>query len=162
MQTIPPLLDGRDVLGVAQTGTETAAFALPVLQAMSRANQQNATLEPSYCRPRELAAQIDERFSAYSQHLDISHKSDFWRGKSNPQVKALQKGIDVLVATPGTIARFNWAGAHRLRKCRIFVLDEADQMLDMGFIRDIKKDTQLTSKTTPKFVVQCDNAKINR
>ena len=98
--SIPPLLEGRDVLGVAQTGTgKTAAFALPVLQAMSRSRPQGKrfiralVLSPT----RELAAQIDERFSVYSEHLDIRHKVIFGGVKQNPQVRALEKGLDILV-----------------------------------------------------------------
>ena len=105
-QSIPPLLAGRDVLGVAQTGTgKTAAFALPVLQIMSRTKTQGKRhikaliLSPT----RELAAQIGERFSAYGERLDIRHKVIFGGVNQNPQVRALQKGIDVLVATPGRL-----------------------------------------------------------
>jgi ATP-dependent RNA helicase RhlE len=148
VQTIPPLLDGRDVLGVAQTGTgKTAAFALPVLQAMSRANQQKRNIRALVLSPtRELAAQIDERFSAYSQHLDIRHKVIFGGVNQNPQVKALQKGIDVLVATPGRLLDLIGQGHIDLGNVEFFVLDEADQMLDMGFIRDIKKILNLLPK----------------
>ena len=148
VQTIPPLLDGRDVLGVAQTGTgKTAAFALPVLQAMSRATQQKRNIRALVLSPtRELAAQIDERFSAYSQHLDIRHKVIFGGVNQNPQVKALQKGIDVLVATPGRLLDLIGQGHIDLGNVEFFVLDEADQMLDMGFIRDIKKILNLLPK----------------
>lgn len=148
-QSIPPLLDGRDVLGVAQTGTgKTAAFALPVLQVMSRKKQHGArhiralVLSPT----RELAAQIDERFSAYSEHLDIRHKVIFGGVNQNPQVRALQKGIDVLVATPGRLLDLIGQGHIDLGRVEFFVLDEADQMLDMGFIRDIKKVLNLLPK----------------
>lgn len=148
VQTIPPLLDGRDVLGVAQTGTgKTAAFALPVLQAMSQANQQKRNIRALVLSPtRELAAQIDERFSAYSQHLDIRHKVIFGGVNQNPQVKALQRGIDVLVATPGRLLDLIGQGHIELGNVEFFVLDEADQMLDMGFIRDIKKILNLLPK----------------
>ena len=148
-QSIPPLLNGRDVLGVAQTGTgKTAAFALPVLQVMSRTKQQGPrhiralVLSPT----RELAAQIDERFSAYSEHLDIRHKVIFGGVNQNPQVRALQKGIDVLVATPGRLLDLIGQGHIDLGRVEFFVLDEADQMLDMGFIRDIKKVLNLLPK----------------
>ena len=148
-QAIPPLLNGNDVLGVAQTGTgKTAAFALPVLQVMSRSKPQGKrhiralVLSPT----RELAAQIDERFSAYSEHLDIRHKVIFGGVKQNPQVNALQKGIDVLVATPGRLLDLIGQGFIDLGRVEFFVLDEADQMLDMGFIRDIKKVLNLLPK----------------
>ena len=148
-QSIPPLLNGRDVLGVAQTGTgKTAAFALPVLQVMNRSKPQGKrhirtlVLSPT----RELAAQIDERFSAYSEHLDIRHKVIFGGVKQNPQVRALEKGIDVLVATPGRLLDLIGQGYIDLGRVEFFVLDEADQMLDMGFIRDIKKVLKLLPK----------------
>ena len=105
-QSIPPLLEGRDVLGVAQTGTgKTAAFALPVLQIMNRKKPQGKRfiraliLSPT----RELAAQIDERFAAYSEHMDLRHRVIFGGVNQNPQVRALQKGLDILVATPGRL-----------------------------------------------------------
>lgn len=148
-QAIPPLLDGKDVLGVAQTGTgKTAAFALPVLQIMSRSRPQGKryirtlVLSPT----RELAAQIDERFSAYSEHLDLRHRVIFGGVKQNPQVRALQKGVDVLVATPGRLLDLIGQGYIDLGRVEFFVLDEADQMLDMGFIRDIRKVLDLLPK----------------
>ena len=172
-QSIPPLLSGRDVLGVAQTGTgKTAAFALPVLQVMSRTKQHGKrkiralVLSPT----RELAAQIDERFSAYSEHLDIRHKVIFGGVNQNPQVNALQKGIDVLVATPGRLLDLIGQGHIDLGQVEFFVLDEADQMLDMGFIRDIKKvlnllprDRQnlLFSATMPKSIADLASSFLN-
>lgn len=145
-QAIPPLLAGRDVLGVAQTGTgKTAAFALPVLQIMSRNRPQGKryirtlVLSPT----RELAAQIDDRFSAYSEHLDIRHKVIFGGVNQNPQVRALQKGLDVLVATPGRLLDLINQGHIDITNVEFFVLDEADRMLDMGFIHDIKKVLKL-------------------
>ena len=172
-QSIPPLLSGRDVLGVAQTGTgKTAAFALPVLQVMSRTKQHGKrkiralVLSPT----RELAAQIDERFSAYSEHLDIRHKVIFGGVNQNPQVKALQKGIDVLVATPGRLLDLIGQGHIDLGQVEFFVLDEADQMLDMGFIRDIKKvlnllprnrQNLLFSATMPKSIADLASSFLN-
>ena len=145
-QSIPPLLAGRDVLGVAQTGTgKTAAFALPVLQVMSRSPPQGKrfiralVLSPT----RELAAQIDERFSAYSEHLDIRHRVIFGGVGQNPQVRALQKGLDILIATPGRLLDLIGQGHADITKVEFFVLDEADRMLDMGFIRDIQKVLKL-------------------
>ena len=145
-QSIPPLLAGRDVLGVAQTGTgKTAAFALPVLQVMSRSRPQGKrfvralVLSPT----RELAAQIDERFSAYSEHLDIRHRVIFGGVSQNPQVRALQRGLDILIATPGRLLDLIGQGHIDITKVEFFVLDEADRMLDMGFIRDIQKVLKL-------------------
>ena len=149
VQSIPPLLEGRDVLGVAQTGTgKTAAFALPVLQVMSRSKPQGKRyiraliLSPT----RELAAQIDERFNAYSEHLDIRHKVIFGGVKQNPQVRALERGLDILVATPGRLLDLISQGHVDIGRVEFFVLDEADRMLDMGFIRDIKKVLKLLPK----------------
>ena len=149
VQSIPPLLAGRDVLGVAQTGTgKTAAFALPVLQIMSRSKPQGRRhiraliLSPT----RELAAQIEERFSAYSEHLDIKHKVIFGGVKQNPQVRALERGLDILVATPGRLLDLINQGYIDLGRVEFFVLDEADRMLDMGFIRDIEKVLKLLPK----------------
>ena len=145
-QSIPPLLAGRDVLGVAQTGTgKTAAFALPVLQVMSRNPPQGKriiralVLSPT----RELAAQIDERFSVYGEHLDLRHRVIFGGVNQNPQVKALQRGLDILIATPGRLLDLIGQGHIDLSRVKFFVLDEADRMLDMGFIRDIKKVLKL-------------------
>ena len=145
-QSIPPLLAGRDVLGVAQTGTgKTAAFALPVLQVMSRSIPQGKRyiraliLSPT----RELAAQIGERFSAYSENLNLNHKVIFGGVNQNPQVRALQKGLDILVATPGRLLDLIGQRHIDLSRVEFFVLDEADRMLDMGFIRDINKVLKL-------------------
>ncbi|RJU83078.1 MAG: ATP-dependent helicase [Candidatus Poseidoniales archaeon] len=163
-QSIPPLLAGRDVLGVAQTGTgKTAAFALPVLQILSRSKTHGKRhikaliLSPT----RELAAQIGERFSAYGENLDIRHKVIFGGVNQNPQVRALQKGIDILVATPGRLLDLINQGHIDIGKVEFFVLDEADRMLDMGFIRDIqkvlkllpnKRQNLLFSATMPKSI----------
>lgn len=148
-QSIPPLLAGRDVLGVAQTGTgKTAAFALPVLQIISRSIPQGKRyiraliLSPT----RELAAQIGERFSAYSEHLNLNHYVIFGGVNQNPQVRALQKGLDILVATPGRLLDLIGQKHIDLSKVEFFVLDEADRMLDMGFIRDINKVLKLLPK----------------
>lgn len=148
-QSIPPLLAGRDVLGVAQTGTgKTAAFALPVLQIMSRTKTQGKrNIKALILSPtRELAAQIGERFSVYGENLDIRHKVIFGGVNQNPQVRALQKGIDVLVATPGRLLDLINQGHIDITRVEFFVLDEADRMLDMGFIRDIKKVLKLLPK----------------
>lgn len=149
LQSIPPLLAGKDVLGIAQTGTgKTAAFALPVLQAMTAERPQHKrriralVLSPT----RELAAQIDERFGAYSTHLDVRHRVIFGGVKQGPQVRALQKGLDVLIATPGRLLDLIGQGHIDISYVEFFVLDEADRMLDMGFIRDIEKVLKLLPK----------------
>ncbi|MCH1527664.1 MAG: DEAD/DEAH box helicase, partial [Candidatus Poseidoniaceae archaeon] len=149
-QSIPPLLAGRDVLGVAQTGTgKTAAFTLPVLQIMDRNRSKGKRfiraliLSPT----RELAAQIDERLGAYSEHMDVRHRVIFGGVNQNPQVRALQKGLDVLVATPGRLLDLVGQGHIDLSRIEFFVLDEADRMLDMGFIHDIKRVLKLLPKS---------------
>ena len=149
LQSIPPLLAGKDVLGIAQTGTgKTAAFALPVLQAMTAERpQQKRRIRALVLSPtRELAAQIDERFGAYSTHLDVRHRVIFGGVKQGPQVRALQKGLDVLIATPGRLLDLIGQGHIDISHVEFFVLDEADRMLDMGFIRDIQKVLKLLPK----------------
>lgn len=143
---IPLLLKGRDVLGVAQTGTgKTAAFALPILQKiLDKKPSQNRNIRALVLSPtRELAAQIDERFSVYSQYIDMRHKVIFGGVSQKPQVQSLRRGIDVLVATPGRLLDLIQQGHVDLGHVEFFVLDEADRMLDMGFIRDIKKVLKL-------------------
>ena len=146
---IPLLIEGRDVLGVAQTGTgKTAAFALPVLEKLSfskspgKRNIRALILSPT----RELAAQIDQRFYVYSKYMDIRHKVIFGGVGQKPQVQSLRKGIDVLVATPGRLLDLIQQGHVNLDYVEFFVLDEADRMLDMGFIRDIKKILKILPK----------------
>ena len=148
-QAIPLLLKGRDVLGVAQTGTgKTAAFALPVLQIMAREKiQGRRNIRTLVITPtRELAAQINERFAAYSGNLSIYHQVIFGGVSQKPQVKSLRRGIDILVATPGRLLDLIDQGFVDLGSVEFFVLDEADRMLDMGFIRDIRKVLKLLPK----------------
>ena len=147
---IPPLLQGKDVLGVAQTGTgKTAAFALPVLQAMlgeqprSKRKIRALVLSPT----RELAAQIGDRFAAYSTELDLRHMVIFGGVNQNPQVRALRRGLDILVATPGRLLDLVGQGYIDLTEVEFFVLDEADRMLDMGFIHDIRKVLRILPKS---------------
>jgi len=165
-KAIPPLLDGRDVLGCAQTGTgKTAAFLLPILQHME--------LNPRPGKPvirgliltptRELAAQIGESFEVYGQFLDLEHQVIFGGVSQRPQVAALRRGVDVLVATPGRLLDLHGQGYIDFGFVEFFVLDEADRMLDMGFIRDIRKvidmlprqrQNLLFSATMPKAIVK--------
>ena len=172
-QAIPLLLKGHDVLGVAQTGTgKTAAFALPVLQIMARKEIKGRrkirtlVLTPT----RELAAQINERFAAYSEHLSIYHQVIFGGVSQKPQVKSLRRGIDILVATPGRLLDLIEQGFIDLESIEFFVLDEADRMLDMGFIRDIKKVIKLLPKkrqnllfsaTMPSSIADLANSFLN-
>ena len=145
-QAIRPLLDGRDVLGCAQTGTgKTAAFSLPVLQHLADGGGRGKrriralVLTPT----RELAAQIGESFAAYGKHLNLKHLVIFGGVNQNPQVRALRTGIDILVATPGRLLDLEGQGELSLRDVEFFVLDEADRMLDMGFIHDIRRVLKL-------------------
>ena len=146
---IPPLLAGRDVLGVAQTGTgKTAAFALPVLQRVADSDLggwrkiRALILSPT----RELAAQIGERFSAYGANLPLYHHVIFGGVSQKPQVKAIKRGIDILTATPGRLLDLISQGFVDISNVEFFVLDEADRMLDMGFIRDIRKILKMLPK----------------
>lgn len=142
-QSIPHLLAGRDLLGCAQTGTgKTAAFTLPILQGLterpkppSRGRPRALILAPT----RELAAQIGDSIRTYGRHLRSTHTVIFGGVGQNPQVQALARGVDILVATPGRLLDLKQQGHVKLDGVEVFVLDEADRMLDMGFIHDIRK-----------------------
>jgi ATP-dependent RNA helicase RhlE len=142
-QAIPHLLAGRDLLGCAQTGTgKTAAFALPMLQHLvgNRRPAGGRRMRTLILTPtRELASQIDESFRAYGRHLGLHSAVVFGGVGQRPQVQALQRGLDVLVATPGRLLDLIQQGFAKLEAVEVFVLDEADRMLDMGFIHDVKK-----------------------
>jgi ATP-dependent RNA helicase RhlE len=143
LQAIPPVAEGRDLLGIAQTGTgKTAAFALPILQRLATLSKRPAprTTRALILSPtRELATQIAESFRAYGRNLRISVATVFGGASHNNQARELARGLDVLVATPGRLLDHLNEGNLILDRTDIFVLDEADQMLDMGFIRDIRK-----------------------
>jgi ATP-dependent RNA helicase RhlE len=141
-KAIPPLLDGRDVLGCAQTGTgKTAAFLLPIIHKLgSERLPDKPVIRALILTPtRELAAQIGESFETYSKFLDLHHQVIFGGVNQRPQVSSLRKGIDVLVATPGRLLDLHGQGHIDFSDVSFFVLDEADRMLDMGFINDIRK-----------------------
>jgi len=142
-ETIPPVLSGKDVLGCAQTGTgKTAAFALPILQRLME-NQPKSKGRPIrsliLTPTRELALQIYENFVAYGKKLPLRSCVIFGGVGQQPQVDALRKGVDILVATPGRLNDLIGQGHISLANLEIFVLDEADRMLDMGFIHDVKR-----------------------
>ena len=138
-KSIPPLLEGKDIIGIAQTGTgKTAAFVLPILQRMTE--KYPRVLRALVLAPtRELAAQIGESFSAYGQFMKFKNTVIFGGVGQGPQVFTITRGIDILVATPGRLLDLMNQGYINLKDIEFFVLDEADRMLDMGFIHDIKK-----------------------
>lgn len=143
-QSIPSILNNRDLLGCAQTGTgKTAAFAIPMLQLLNQphANVKSVkTIKALILTPtRELAIQIEESFKAYGRNLPLKHLVIFGGVGQKSQTDALQRGVDILVATPGRLLDLMNQGFVNLRDIEIFVLDEADRMLDMGFIHDVKK-----------------------
>ncbi len=168
-QAIPDLIEGRDMLGCAQTGTgKTAAFALPILNAMT----QNSQDEPRrirtliMCPTRELAAQINDNIEQYARYLDIRSMAMFGGVSQRPQERKLRRGVDILVATPGRLLDLISQGYVDLSHVRFLVLDEADRMLDMGFIRDIRKilaqipkkrQSLLFSATIPPSIVDLSN-----
>lgn len=164
-QSIPYLLEGRDLLGLAQTGTgKTASFALPILQHILTKPRQAGpkgaralVLAPT----RELASQIDASFTSYARHMKFTHTVVFGGVGQGRQVEAMRRGVDVLVAAPGRLLDLMGQGFIDLRSLEILVLDEADRMLDMGFVRDIRKivaalpserQTLLFSATMPRTI----------
>ena len=164
-QAIPLLLEGRDILGCAQTGTgKTAAFALPILQTLYKqqnGNPRNRLRALILTPTRELALQITESFQAYGRYTGLESTCVFGGVSQVPQVEALQAGVDILVATPGRLNDLIGQGLCDLSTISIFTLDEADRMLDMGFIHDVKKviaklpaqrQTLLFSATMPKEI----------
>ena len=141
-KAIPAIIEGRDIMAAAQTGTgKTAGFTLPLLEKLSRGqkagpNQARALiLAPT----RELAAQVAESVELYSKNLPLTSTVVFGGVKINPQMMRLRKGVDVLVATPGRLIDLMGQGAVKFKNLEVLVLDEADRMLDMGFIHDIKR-----------------------
>lgn len=143
MLAIPHLLNGKDLMGVAQTGTgKTAAFVLPILQRMSEEDRPPIPGVPRalvLAPTRELAAQIDQSFATYGQFLRFRHTAIFGGVKQGQQVKMLSRGVDILVATPGRLIDLMNQGHITLKGIEFFVLDEIDRMLDMGFVKDMRK-----------------------
>ncbi|MCZ6591813.1 MAG: DEAD/DEAH box helicase [Alphaproteobacteria bacterium] len=164
-RAIPKLLSGRDMLGIAQTGTgKTAAFALPILHQLSQKPGGKSSRGPRSPRAlvlaptRELAIQIGDEFRAYSKHLHLRQTVIYGGVGQGPQVNALSRGVDIVVATPGRLLDLMNQRRLGLETIELFVLDEADRMLDMGFARDIRKiiaalpkmrQTMLFSATMP-------------
>lgn len=142
LKAIPAIIEGQDVMAAAQTGTgKTAGFTLPVLEQLKDCDR----VKPNHTRvliltpTRELAAQINDSVRKYSQHLRVNSTVVFGGVKINPQMMALRKGADILVATPGRLLDLYQQNAIKFEQIQTLVLDEADRMLDMGFIHDIKK-----------------------
>ena len=144
-QTIPVILDGQDVLGGAQTGTgKTAAFALPVLQILNQNGKKSRRPRCLVLAPtRELAAQVGEFFVTYGKNLPLRSTVIFGGVGINPQIDTLRRGVDILVATPGRLLDHTGRRTVDLSAVEILILDEADRMLDMGFIHDIKRVLKL-------------------
>ncbi|HEY6505621.1 MAG TPA: DEAD/DEAH box helicase [Chitinophagaceae bacterium] len=172
-QAIPGILQHKDLLGCAQTGTgKTAAFAIPILQLMHQEHQQAAQpgrrpIKALILTPtRELAIQIEESFKAYGRFLDLKHLVIFGGVSQYNQVSALRRGVDILVATPGRLLDLMQQRHISLQDIKYFVLDEADRMLDMGFVQDVrriiaklpaKRQTLFFSATMPPEIQQLAN-----
>ncbi|MCI1785976.1 MAG: DEAD/DEAH box helicase [Bacteroidales bacterium] len=205
-KAIPVAMAGRDVLGLAQTGTgKTAAFAIPIIErfksgsaqyddagardnyagtrnnAGARANSKRTSpfrkkekreIQALIVTPtRELAIQIDDSFTDYGKYTSVRHAVIFGGVKQNPQVRQLERGVDVLIATPGRLLDLIGQGFIKLDNVKVFVLDEADRMLDMGFIHDIrkllpmlpaKKQTMMFSATMPKEIDTISKSLLDR
>ena len=177
VKAIPHVLQGSDLLGCAQTGTgKTAAFALPILQKLTENQPENGPRHRStlraliICPTRELAAQIAESFQTYGRNLRLRHTVVYGGVSQVPQVRALKAGVDILIATPGRLLDLMNQGQIDLRLVETFVLDEADRMLDMGFIPDIRKivkrlpqkrQTLMFSATMPADIRQLADSILN-
>ncbi len=168
-QAIPVVLAGRDMIGVAQTGTgKTAAFALPLLQHLASQTVPGRPIRALILTPtRELAGQIHDNLVQYGAHLPLRHTVIFGGVGQMPQVAAIRRGVDVLVATPGRLLDLCSQGHIRLDQVTFFVLDEADRMLDMGFIHDIrrvlrmlppKRQNLMFSATMPPVIAELANS----
>lgn len=140
-QTIPHILNGSDVIGCAQTGTgKTASFAIPVLQLLDQNPVAKKGIRTLILTPtRELAIQISENFETYGTFLQLKHLAIFGGVPQGKQIAALDRGVDILIATPGRLLDLIAQGCIKLSQIEILVLDEADRMLDMGFVNDVKK-----------------------
>ncbi len=167
-KSIPVILERKDLLGCAQTGTgKTAAFTLPVLQLLHQDQQEHKGIRALVLTPtRELAIQIGESITAYGRFLNIRHHVIFGGVPQNSQVQAIKRGVDILVATPGRLLDLMQQRIVHLDDIRYFILDEADRMLDMGFIQDVrrviaklpeKRQTLFFSATMPMEIQQLAN-----
>ena len=162
-KSIAKLLDGHDLMGVAQTGTgKTAAFALPLLQRLDQANEPVRPRQPKsliLAPTRELALQIHTELENFAKNTSLRSAVIFGGVGQNPQVRQLQKGVDVLVATPGRLLDLIGQGYVDLSMICVLVLDEADRLLDMGFIRDVKRIVQQTPKSRQSLLFSATMSK---
>ncbi|MFH0843743.1 MAG: DEAD/DEAH box helicase [Bacteroidota bacterium] len=174
-EAIPVILQGSDLIGCAQTGTgKTAAFAVPILQILSktRSSERKRKIRSLIVTPtRELAIQIRDSFNAYGRHTGLTNTVVFGGVHQNPQTASLRNGVDILVATPGRLLDLMNQGYISLKDVEIFVLDEADRMLDMGFIHDVKKiiaslphrrQSLFFSATMPPEIVKLAGSIVNK
>ncbi|MGL2994597.1 DEAD/DEAH box helicase [Flavobacterium sp. TSSA_36] len=150
-QSIPLILSGKDLVGCAQTGTgKTAAFAIPIIHQLHRivgSSKKKKEIRALIITPtRELAVQIGQNFDAYAQYTNLTQLTIFGGVSQNPQVDILRQGVDILIATPGRLLDLHKQGFISFDHLHTLVLDEADQMLDMGFVNDVKKIVKLTPK----------------
>lgn len=171
-QAIPLLLEKNDIMASAQTGTgKTAAFAIPILQQLENGNSNSRKIKALVLTPtRELAIQIGESFSTYGKYTTIKNTVIFGGVNQNKQTNAIKNGVDVLIATPGRLLDLMNQGFINLRDIQYFVLDEADRMLDMGFIHDIRKviavlptkrQSLFFSATMPDVIVELSRKILN-
>lgn len=170
-KAIPHILAGRDILGCAQTGTgKTAAFALPVLQRLQNRKMQSGIRVLVLTPTRELALQIEENFNAYAKYLQTQCLAIFGGVPQGKQVMALKKGVDVLIATPGRLMDLIQQGFVDISEIEVLVLDEADHMLDLGFVNDVKRiltkipkqrQTLFFSATMPQTIRKFANSILN-
>ena len=175
-KAIPVAMKGRDILGIAQTGTgKTAAFAIPIIENLKQNQPQKESkraIKALILTPtRELAIQISDTFTDYGKYTGLKHTVIFGGVNQNPQVRTLNNGVDILIATPGRLLDLISQKVITLSNLTHFVLDEADRMLDMGFIHDIrrllpmlpkKRQTMLFSATMPKEIVNITKAILNK
>ena len=171
-QAIPPLIEGRDLLGCAQTGTgKTAAFAIPIIQGLSyeqRSSKGRKEIKALIVAPtRELAIQIGDSFRAYGRYVSLKTLVIYGGVTQHPQTRELAKGVDILVATPGRLLDLINQGFVNIKQVKHFVLDEADQMLDMGMLKDVRKiitylpkerQTMCFSATMPDEIAKLANS----
>lgn len=162
-KSVAKLLDGHDLMGVAQTGTgKTAAFALPLLQRLDEANEPARPRQPKsliLAPTRELASQIHTELENFAKNTSLRSTVIFGGVGQNPQVRQLQKGVDVLVATPGRLLDLVGQGYVDLSMICVLVLDEADRLLDMGFIPDVKRIVQQTPKSRQSLLFSATMSK---